>query len=133
MESEDPDSIDGVMEEFMVHLARAVKDTQVEEKCCYHCSSPRALYPRLPIGGSLKEKYAVKLQGGGGIAEGSLGPSDKDNYTQESQGGGSQGITQVTQTPFLNPDPFQHWNMVKNVAKVKINRESCMALLDNGM
>ena len=39
MESEDPNGIDGVTEEFMVHLARAVKDTQVEEKHCYHCSS----------------------------------------------------------------------------------------------
>ena len=25
----------------MVHLAWAVKDTQVEEKHCYHCSSPK--------------------------------------------------------------------------------------------
>ena len=39
VESEDPDGIDGVTEEFMVHLARAMKDAQVEEKCCYHCSS----------------------------------------------------------------------------------------------
>ena len=41
VEIEDPDSTDGVTEEFMVHLAWAVKDTQVEEKCCYHCSSPK--------------------------------------------------------------------------------------------
>ena len=33
---------------------------------------------------------------------------------------------------FLNPDPFQHWYRVENVAKVKVNRESCMAFLDNG-
>ena len=39
VESKDPDSIDGVTEEFMVHLARAVKDAQVEKKHCYHCSS----------------------------------------------------------------------------------------------
>ena len=32
--------IEGVTEEFMVHLARAVKDAQADEKCCYHCSSP---------------------------------------------------------------------------------------------
>ena len=38
-ESNDPGGIKGVTEEFMVHLARAVKDTQME-KCCYHCSSP---------------------------------------------------------------------------------------------
>ena len=35
------------------------------------------------------------------------------------------------QTPFLNPDPFQQWYGIENVAKVKINGESCMALLDN--
>ena len=38
-----------------------------------------------------------------------------------------------SQTPFLNPDPFQHWYGIENVAKVKINGESCMALLDNGV
>ena len=39
-ESDDLDGIKGVMEEFMVQLARAVKDTQTDEKHCYHCSSP---------------------------------------------------------------------------------------------
>ena len=38
----------------------------------------------------------------------------------------------TSQTPFLNPDPFQQWYGIENVAKVKINGESCMALLDNG-
>ena len=37
------------------------------------------------------------------------------------------------QTPFLNPDLFQQWYGIENVAKVKINGESCMALLDNGV
>ena len=37
------------------------------------------------------------------------------------------------QSPFLNPDSFQHWYGVENVAKVKINGESGMALLDNGV
>ena len=37
--TDDPDGIDGVTEEFMVHLAQAIKDAQVEEKHCYHCSS----------------------------------------------------------------------------------------------
>ena len=35
-ESDDPSGIKGVMEEFMVHLTRAVKDAQADEKCCYH-------------------------------------------------------------------------------------------------
>ena len=38
-ESEDLDGINGMMEEFIVHLARAVKETQEDEKHCYHCSS----------------------------------------------------------------------------------------------
>ena len=38
-ESNDPCGIEGVTKEFMVHLARSVKDAQMEEKCCYHCSS----------------------------------------------------------------------------------------------
>ena len=33
-ESDDPDGINGVMEEFMVRLARAVKDAQADEKHC---------------------------------------------------------------------------------------------------
>ena len=39
VDSEDPEGIEGVTEEFMVHLVRAMKVAQKEEKCCYHCSS----------------------------------------------------------------------------------------------
>ena len=39
-ESDDPGEIKGVTKEFMGWLARAVKDAQADEKCCYHCSSP---------------------------------------------------------------------------------------------
>ena len=37
-----------------------------------------------------------------------------------------------SQTPFLYLDLFQHWYGIENVAKVKINGEICMTLLDNG-
>ena len=40
-ESDDPDGMKGVTEDFMVWLARAVKDAQTDEKCCYHCSSSK--------------------------------------------------------------------------------------------
>ena len=40
LESDDPGRIEGVTEEFMVRLARAVKDAQADKKHCYHCSSP---------------------------------------------------------------------------------------------
>ena len=39
VESEDPDDIKGVTQEFTVHLARAVKDAQQEEKLCYHAAA----------------------------------------------------------------------------------------------
>ena len=39
LESNDPHGIKGVMEEFMIWLARAVKDTQMDERHCYHFSS----------------------------------------------------------------------------------------------
>ena len=39
-DSKDPDGLDGMTEEFMVHLAKAVKDAQQDEKHCYDCSSP---------------------------------------------------------------------------------------------
>ena len=35
-ESNDPGGIEGVMEEFMVRLARVVKDAQADEKHCYN-------------------------------------------------------------------------------------------------
>ena len=49
VESKDPDGIDRVTEEFMVHLVRAVKDAQVEEKHCYHCSSLEHFIHNCPL------------------------------------------------------------------------------------
>ena len=62
----------------------------------------------------------------------SLEPSDNNKHHEEPPEGCSQGIKTTLQTPFLNPDPFQQWYGIKNVARVKINGGSCMALLDNG-
>ena len=39
VDSEDQEGIEGISEEFIVHLARGMKDAQQEEKCCDHCSS----------------------------------------------------------------------------------------------
>ena len=35
-----PAELKELWKSFWYHLARAVKDTQADEKCCYHCSSP---------------------------------------------------------------------------------------------
>ena len=93
----------------------------------------RAFHLGLFVHESLKGKHTVKLQGGDGTKEGSLGPSDKNDNAQGLPGGGPQGVKQFKQTPFLNPDPFQCWYRVENVAEVKIKGDSCMALLDNGV
>ena len=48
-ESDDPDGIEGVTEEFMVRLARAVKDAQMDKRHCYHCSSPEHFIHNCPL------------------------------------------------------------------------------------
>ena len=35
-------------------------------------------------------------------------------------------------TPFLNPDPFTHWNEPENIALVRVDGEISWVLLDNG-
>ena len=40
----------------MVHLARAVKDAQADEKCCYHYSSPEHFIHNCPLVKTSREK-----------------------------------------------------------------------------
>ena len=128
--SDDPGGIKGVMEEFMVCLARAVKDTQAAEKHCYHCSSPEHFIHNCPL--MKTSRYKKQLNGKDGMAtmKGTWVPPTTTNTTEPPEGG-SRGIKMTLQTPFLNLDPFQQWYRIENVAKVKVNGESCMALLDN--
>ena len=48
-ENEDPDGIDGMTEEFILCLARTVKEAQWDEKCCYHCSSIEHFIHECPL------------------------------------------------------------------------------------
>ena len=48
-ESEDPNGINGITKEFIVHLARAVKDPWQEEKYCYHYSSLKYFICKCPL------------------------------------------------------------------------------------
>ena len=52
----------------------------------------QALHQQLPTGESLQGEYAVKVQGGDSIEEGSPDPSDEDDNAQEPPEGGSQGV-----------------------------------------
>ena len=62
--SNHPDRIDRVNEEFMVHLVRAVKDTQMEEKCCYHCSSPEHFFCNCLLMNTLRENMQLNSKEG---------------------------------------------------------------------
>ena len=55
-ESDDPDGIKGVTEEFMVWLARAIKDAQMDERHCYHCSSPEHFIHNCPLMKTARDK-----------------------------------------------------------------------------
>ena len=74
-ESDNPSRIEGVTKEFMVHLARAVKDTQADEKHCYHCSSLRTFHPQLPTHAKTsREKKQLNGKEGMALMKGSLDP-----------------------------------------------------------
>ena len=48
-EGEDPDGIKGITKEFILCLARAVKDAQQEGKHYYHCNSPDHFICECPL------------------------------------------------------------------------------------
>ena len=131
--SDNPKGIKGMTEEFIVHLARAVKEAQKGEKCCYHCSSLEHFIHKCPL---VKASWtATHLNQKEGMApeKGAWTPQVKMAKLRVPPGGGTQDIGCHTQTPILNPNPFNQWYGIKNVAKVRVNTESCMALLDNGV
>ena len=93
---------------------------------------PRILYSWMPIGKGIKNSHPFKLKGGDGTREGSPDPFSQGDQVEDAPGWDAQAIGHQTQIPFLNPNPFHWWYGIKNVARVRINGESCMALLDKG-
>ena len=81
--TEDPDGIDRVMEEFMVHLAWAVKD--VEEKHCYHCSSPKHLICDCPLVRASKENMQLNCKEGTALRKGAQTPQMKMTMSRNPQ------------------------------------------------
>ena len=86
---------------------------------------PRAPYLQLSVGEGILNRLTFKPKGGDGTKEGSPGLSRKSNHAKAAP------RSDHAQTPFLNPNPFHQWYVIKNVARVSINGESCIALLDN--
>ena len=73
-ESDDPGGIKGVTEEFLVQLARMVKDTQAEEKCCYHCSSPKHFIHNCPLMNATRDKKQLNRKEGMAMMKGAQTP-----------------------------------------------------------
>ena len=70
-EIEDTDGIDGVTEELMVCLAWAMKDTQAEEKHCYHCSSPEHFIHNCLLVRASRENTQLNCKKGTALRKGS--------------------------------------------------------------
>ena len=65
------------MEEFMVHLAWAVKDAQAQEKHCYHCSSPEHFIHDCPLVRASKENMQLNCKEGTALRKGAQTPQMK--------------------------------------------------------
>ena len=81
-ESDDPDGIDGVNEEFMVRLARAVKDAQTDEKCYYHCSSPEHFIRNCPLMKTARDKRWLNRKEGMATVKGAWTPPKSANVAK---------------------------------------------------
>ena len=72
--SDDPDGIKGVTKEFMVRLARAVKDAQAGEKHCYHCNSPEHFICNCPLMKTTRDKKQLNSKEGMVMVKGAWTP-----------------------------------------------------------
>ena len=81
-ESDNPSRIEGVMEESMVCLARAIKDAQADEKHCYHCSSPEHFIHNCPLMKTLREKKQLNAKEGLAMKKGAWTPLTTANASK---------------------------------------------------
>ena len=84
-ESDNPDGIEGVMEEFMVQLGRAVKDAQTDERHCYHCSSPKHFIRNCPLMKTARDKKQLNRKEGTVMVKGAWTPPKAMNAIKSPQ------------------------------------------------
>ena len=84
-ESDNPDGIEGVMEEFMVQLARAVKDAQTDERHCYHCSSPEHFIHNCLLMKTARDKKQLNGKEGMVMVKGAWTPPKAMNAIKSPQ------------------------------------------------
>ena len=84
-ESDDPDGIKGVTEGFMVWLARAVKDAQMDKKHCYHCSSSKHFIHNCPLMITTRDKKQLNGKEGMVTMKGAWTPPKAMSVTKSPQ------------------------------------------------
>ena len=85
LESNDPNGIEGVMEEFMVQLARVVKDAQTDERHCYHCSSPEHFIHNTLLMKTARDKKQLNGKEGTVMVKGAWTPPKAMNTIKSPQ------------------------------------------------
>ena len=85
LEIDDPNGIKGVDEEFMVRLARVLKDAQTDEKCCYHCSSPEHFIRNCLLMKTARDKKQLNGKEGMAMVKGARTPPKPNNATKSPQ------------------------------------------------
>ena len=81
VDGEDPDGIEGITEEFIVCLARAVKVAQQSEKCCYLVVAQITSSVIAHWWQDLRQTPSLNQREGNSTEEGSPGPSRKGDHT----------------------------------------------------
>ena len=73
------------MEEFVVQLARAMKNAQPDEKCCYHCSSPEHFIRNCPLVKTTRDKKQLNGKEGMATMKGAWAPLTTTNAIKSPQ------------------------------------------------
>ena len=85
LDSDDLGGIKGLTEEFMVHLARVVKDGQADEKHCYHCSSPEHFIRNCLLMKTSRDKKQLNGKEETAMVKGPQTPLTTTNTTKSPQ------------------------------------------------
>ena len=85
LKSDDPNGIDGVTKEFMIRLARVMKDAQVDEKHCYHCSSPEHFIHNCSLMKAARDKKQLNGKEGTAMVKGAQTPPKPTNAAKSPQ------------------------------------------------
>ena len=123
-ESDDPGGIEGVTEEFMVWLSRAVKDAQAVEKHCYHCSSPKHFICKCLLMKTTRVKKQLNRKEGMAMTKGAQTPPTKMNAIRSPQKEAEEAKVQPhrlpswIQTLFSNGTESKTWPEWRSMGKI---------------